>query len=63
MSSDMATLVRRLRKLKCKVDGGGSKHYQVRLPNGRTVFMPSTPSDHRSIPNVRAQLRRAGLDL
>jgi hypothetical protein len=39
--------------------GGG--HLAWTSPEGVTVFTPSTPSDHRSGKNSRAQLRRAGL--
>jgi predicted RNA binding protein YcfA (HicA-like mRNA interferase family) len=38
-----------------------SGHLRWRSPDGVTVFTPSTPSDHRSSKNSRAQLRRAGL--
>lgn len=38
--------------------GGG--HWKIEK-NGQTVYAPQTPSDHRSIDNVKAKLRRAGL--
>lgn len=39
-------------------------HFQWKSPNhGPIVTTAKTPSDHRSIHNVRAQLRRAGLKL
>jgi hypothetical protein len=44
--------------------GGG--HVKMIPQNGngtRTLIGPSTPSDHRSIKNLRAQLRRAGVEL
>lgn len=37
------------------------KHYRLQSPEGEIVFLPSTPSDRRSVLNSRAQLRRAGL--
>lgn len=41
----------------------GSGHYAVRLTVSSgaraTVFAPSTPSDHRSMLNVKTKLRRA----
>lgn len=33
-------------------------HPSVRMPNGNTVGLPATPSDHRSLDNVRAELKR-----
>ena len=36
----------------------GSGHYRLNLPNGRRVTLPGTPSDHRSIHNIRAKVRR-----
>lgn len=45
------------------VELGGNGHYQVLPPNGdRMVPIPQTPSDHRTIKNKRAQLRRVGID-
>lgn len=41
--------------------GGG--HLRFRSPTGALVFAPSTPSDHRSVKNTAAELRRHGLDL
>ena len=36
----------------------GSGHVKLTAPNGDIVFVPSTPSDWRSMRNVRAQIRR-----
>lgn len=38
----------------------GSGHIMLSLPGGN-VTMPSSPSDHRSMKNARARIRRAGL--
>jgi hypothetical protein len=35
-------------------------HYRVKAPSGQLIFLPSTPSDIRSISNARAELRRHG---
>lgn len=41
----------------------GTGHWQVRNPDGRVVtVMASTPSDHRSMRNSLADLRRAGFN-
>lgn len=50
----------------CEATGSG--HYKCfSIPDpgsrGRIVNVPSTPSDRRTIPNTRAEFRRAGLEL
>lgn len=37
----------------------GSKHDQLRTPSGRLVVIPRTPSDWRSIKNVRRDLLKS----
>jgi hypothetical protein len=37
----------------------GSKHLRLELPTGQTVTAASTPSDHRAIYKVRADVKRA----
>lgn len=40
-----------------------TNHLCFKAPDGESmVFAPATPSDHRSMKNVRAQLRREGLE-
>lgn len=45
----------------CRVQPTGSQHFNVYAPSGRIINLPSTPSDHRSILNVRSQMRQAGI--
>lgn len=33
-------------------------HYRLVLPNGRSVIAPSTPSDWRTLNNMRAMVKR-----
>lgn len=33
-------------------------HLRLRLPNGRSVFTSSTPSDRRTLMNLRSEVRR-----
>jgi len=60
MKKDIAKLLRQLRK-----DGWavklGSKHWDVRPPGAPhiKVVIPVSPSDYRTLLNVRADLRRA----
>jgi hypothetical protein len=45
------------------ISATGSGHLKWQAPDGQTtVFTPRTHSDPRSIPNVVAKLKRAGLD-
>ncbi len=39
----------------------GTNHIACYPPGGAYVMMPSTPSGSRTLANVRAKLRRAGL--
>lgn len=40
------------------------RHLLLESPDGATlVGFPGTPSDHRSLLNTRAELRRAGVDI
>lgn len=42
----------------------GNNHVLCYPPDGgQMVTMPSTPSDHRSVPNTRSLFRRSGLPL
>jgi hypothetical protein len=41
------------------IEHTGGNHFRLTLPNGRSVFAPATPSDCRSLRNVRAEVRRA----
>ena len=42
----------------------GKKYIRVYSPDRKTAFpIPGTPSDFRSYRNMRAQLRRAGLNV
>lgn len=34
-------------------------HLLLKFPNGQTVLLSGTPSDHRTVKNSRAQIRRA----
>jgi hypothetical protein len=42
----------------------GRKHWKLRSPDGATVLsLPVTPSDYRTMHNVRRDFRRAGYPL
>lgn len=43
-----------------KVRPTKKNHTRVTSPTGQSASIPGTPSDHKSYPNVVAQLRRIG---
>jgi hypothetical protein len=59
----MKSLVRAAQDAGCEVDLSGGGHWRLKCPNGKIVFMPSSPSDFRAIRNARAMLRREGVAL
>jgi biotin operon repressor len=58
---DMKPLLKKLRQQGFEVTVTGSNHYKVRGPKG-VVFLPSSPSDHRSLRNCRKQLVEIGFE-
>jgi hypothetical protein len=56
----------RLLRLVDRTDGWSWEHgghgYKIRTPDNVPIFTACTPSDHRAILNIRAQLRRHGLN-
>jgi hypothetical protein len=62
---DKATeqLLRAAEAAGARVEFGG-RHYKVFMPGGKGIVVVSaTTSDHRSLKNARAQMRRFGLDV
>lgn len=57
---ELKKLMRIARKQGCKVKTCGSGHLKWYLPKG-IVHTPKTPSEYRSILNVKALLRKHGL--
>jgi hypothetical protein len=59
MHQRMKALMRELRREGYRIDPTRGGHVAITHPSMRSiVFGPSTPSDRRSVLNVRAQLRR-----
>lgn len=58
--NEMAKLVAAARRAGAQVSYTGSGHHRIEW-HGQQVVIPSTPSDHRSLPNSRALLRRHGI--
>lgn len=61
---ELKDLYAKAKRLGCDLTQTKGGHIQVRLPDqGPRYFGPATASDPRSVRNVRAGLRRMGLDL
>lgn len=55
---DVADLLDEARDLGFDVSRA-ARHWRLALPGGPTLFVCKTPSDHRSVANSRAQMKRA----
>jgi hypothetical protein len=61
-SDELRKLLDHARDQGWRIEGGGSKHWKCYSPDGKTiVVLPGSASDHRSLKNARAVLRRSGL--
>ena len=58
---ELRPLVKAARNAGWDVSRTSGGHVRFDPPNGRPVFGPWSASDWRSLKNLRAQLRRAGL--
>ncbi len=64
MSRDIHQLVKKIRQLPgwdVTLKRGG--HYSARGPSNAPRHFSSTPSDKRSIANIKSQLKRLGADI
>lgn len=62
MNKDVQQLLKKLRSQGFRTRFGGSGHYRVTSPDGRTVTMAATPRSS-SLIKARADLRRIGARL
>jgi len=62
---DLEPLIAAARRQGWRVEptGGGHMRFRPCDPAAPLIFTASTPSDRRAISAMRAQLRRAGLDI
>ena len=44
-----------------KIERAKNNHIKLLAPNGKIVFVSSTPSDHRALENIKRDLRVNGL--
>jgi ribosomal protein S25/predicted RNA binding protein YcfA (HicA-like mRNA interferase family) len=61
-TGDVAKLINNIRHQGWTVKRTSGGHYQARKGQ-EVVVLPATPSDHRSLDNARASLRRAGANV
>jgi hypothetical protein len=59
--NDVQTLLRQVEKAGLRVTRG-AKHYKIWTPEG-VVGCPCSPSDYRSLRDVRSKLKRKGVVL
>lgn len=59
----MGELLRKAEGVGCIVSLRRSNHIMILTPNGEKVFTSNTTSDRRAWKNLRAQLRRCGVNL
>lgn len=63
-SKALRPIIKKARKQGWKVDLTKSGHVRFKPPtSGQSIITAGTASDHRSLKNLRADLRRAGLDV
>jgi hypothetical protein len=62
-SKEVRQLLKKTVVLGATFKRSGNNHVMIKIRDEPIIMCPGTPSDHRSMKNVRGQLRRAGLDL
>lgn len=60
LQGDVDKLIRQLRAYGWHVDTTSRGHWKLTSPAGQVVIASGTPSDHRALKNLMAQLKRAG---
>jgi hypothetical protein len=63
-NDELRKLLRKAKKAGWRARHTGSGHIVVIAPSGKKIYLPSTPRGGcRSLANVRAELKREGLDV
>lgn len=62
-ASEMNKFLKQVRRAGWAVERTRKQHWKVTSPSGKPFFLPSTPSEYRSLQNCRSLLKRAGLDV
>lgn len=63
MKRDVQDILALVKAKGCEVTLTRNGHYKVLVPGGGLVVVPRTPSDWRSIRNIRSDFRKAGVDI
>jgi len=63
MKKDMKRLIQAAEAAGWVVSRTKKNHLKFKAPSGAIVIASSTPSDHRSLKNTRAELHRHGLNV
>lgn len=62
LRKDLLDLIRKAMAAGWEVKKTGGGHLKWVSPKGEVVFSPYSPSDYRGFKNMKAHLRRAGLE-
>jgi hypothetical protein len=63
MTGEVHRLIEQCVQKGCTYRVTGKGHIVVRCPNGKSVTVPGTPSDWRSLLNIKSHLKKAGVSL
>lgn len=64
MNKDTKKILAAVRKAGWRVERTGGQHYKLKSICGQHIVIVSgTPSDRRSVNNLRAKLKRCGVEL
>jgi hypothetical protein len=64
LKKELSMIIRQLEAQGWSVSHTASGHWKAMPPGGKgVIFLSSTPSDPRSLKNMKAQLRRGGAKL
>lgn len=65
MNSDVKDIIKTVKQLGWEVDRTNSGHFRLRSPNPAVplIYAPYSPSDKRGLKNLKALLRKYGVDI
>lgn len=61
MKKDWKRFLKEVEAAGCEIETTNGGHVRIKTPTEGLVFAPSTPSDYRSLANIRSVLRRKGV--
>lgn len=60
---EIKELMRRMEDAGAECVGYSKNHPRMKMPDGSTISLPSSPSDWRGLKNAASLARRRGLDI